>query len=56
MIAEAEHLDMNSDPTLLLFSNKSDRSNPDDSDEMNSNALKKAGDEADVFIWERAKL
>uniref|UniRef100_A0A0A0L4B0 Uncharacterized protein n=1 Tax=Cucumis sativus TaxID=3659 RepID=A0A0A0L4B0_CUCSA len=43
MIVDTEHLDVNMDPVFLLFSNKLDRSNPDDIDDINSNALKNFG-------------
>nr|DAD45237.1 TPA_asm: hypothetical protein HUJ06_003467 [Nelumbo nucifera] len=47
MIVEAEHFDVKIDPAFRLFSNKLERSNPDDIEEMNSNALRKGGDDFD---------
>ncbi|GMN33952.1 hypothetical protein TIFTF001_004437 [Ficus carica] len=45
MNALAEHCDVNIDAAFLLLSNRLDRSNPDDIDEISSNALKNFGDD-----------
>jgi hypothetical protein len=45
MIALADTFEVNIDPGFFLVSKRLDRSNPDDIEEMNSNALKNLGDD-----------